>query len=77
MSDDEKKDLFLMMLQGPAADWVSGWLEGAVYTPSYHSLKKAFEENYYKAKNSNGKTRARCGTKSKEVLNPFLSISFE
>lgn len=31
INDDEKKDLFLMMLQGPAADWVSGWSEGAVY----------------------------------------------
>jgi hypothetical protein len=45
-----KEGFILMMLQGPASDWVTGWLEGAVYTPTYHSLKKAFEENYYKAK---------------------------
>jgi hypothetical protein len=29
---------------------ISGWLESAVYTPSYKSLKKALEENYYNAK---------------------------
>jgi hypothetical protein len=50
MNDEEQRDLFLMMLQGNAADFISGMCEGLVRTPSYYTLKKAFEENYSKAK---------------------------
>jgi hypothetical protein len=37
-----------MAAPGDGQPW--GWRTGTVYTPSYNSLKKAFEENYYKAK---------------------------
>jgi hypothetical protein len=50
MTDDEQRDLFIMMMQGNAADFISGVCEGATRTPSYYTLKKAFEENYLKAK---------------------------
>jgi hypothetical protein len=50
MTDEEQRDLFSMMLQGNAADFISGVCEGSTRTPSYYTLKKAFEENYLKAK---------------------------
>jgi hypothetical protein len=50
MTDDEQRDLFIMMMQGNAADFINGVCEGATRTPSYYTLKKAFEENYLKAK---------------------------
>jgi hypothetical protein len=50
LSDDERRDLFLVMLQGSASDWVSSFCEGSMRTPSFYNLKKAFEENYLNAK---------------------------
>jgi hypothetical protein len=50
-----------MMLQGAAAGWVTGLLAETMRSPSYHGLKAAFEDNYFKAKNYVGKTLVLCG----------------
>jgi hypothetical protein len=50
LNDEERRDLFVVMLQGSAADWLSSLCEGSMRTPSFYNLKKAFEENYLKAK---------------------------
>lgn len=38
------------MLQGAAADWMTGLLAETARSPSNHGLKAAFEDNYFKAK---------------------------
>jgi hypothetical protein len=50
VTNEEKSSLFVMMLQGSAADWINGFLRDTVRTPSFHTLKSAFSENYFKAK---------------------------
>jgi hypothetical protein len=50
MNDEDRKDLFVIMMQGSASDWLSTVCEGSMRTPSFYNLKKAFEENYLKAK---------------------------
>jgi hypothetical protein len=50
MNDEERRDLFVVMLQGAASAWLASLCEGSMRTPSFYNLKKAFEENYLKAK---------------------------
>jgi hypothetical protein len=50
LNDEERKDLFVIMMQGSASDWLATVCEGSLRTPSFYILKKAFEENYLKAK---------------------------
>ena len=41
LSETEKRDLFIMMLQGPAADWVNGLLVDSFGSPSFNYLRNS------------------------------------
>jgi hypothetical protein len=50
MSDDDARELFVMLMQGAAADWMNAQLADSVREPSYDRLADSFREHYFKPK---------------------------
>jgi hypothetical protein len=50
MSDDDARELFVMSLQGAAADWMNAQLADSVREPSLDRLTDSFEEHYFRPK---------------------------
>jgi hypothetical protein len=50
MSDDDARELFIMLMQGSAADWMTALLKESYTNPSLDRLTDSFKEHYCKAK---------------------------
>jgi hypothetical protein len=50
MSDDDARELFIMLMQGSAADWMNARLADSMLNPSLDRLTDSFKEHYFKAK---------------------------
>jgi hypothetical protein len=50
MSDDDARELFVMLMQGAAADWMNAQLADSVREPSLDRLTDSFKEHYFKPK---------------------------
>jgi TolA-binding protein len=50
MSDGDTRELFIMLMQGAAADWMNAQLADSVREPSYERLTDCFREHYFKPK---------------------------
>jgi hypothetical protein len=50
MSDADTRELFIMLMQGAAADWMNAQLADSVREPSYERLTNCFREHYFKPK---------------------------
>jgi hypothetical protein len=50
MTDADTRELFIMLMQGAAADWMNAQLADSVREPSYERLTNCFREHYFKPK---------------------------
>jgi hypothetical protein len=50
MSDGDSRELFIMLMQGAAADWMNAQLADSLREPSYERLTDSFREQYFKPK---------------------------
>jgi hypothetical protein len=50
MSDGDTRELFVMVMQGAAADWMNAQLVDSVREPSYERLTDCFRQQYFKPK---------------------------
>jgi hypothetical protein len=50
MSDDDARELFVMLMHGAAADWMNTQLADSVREPSLDRLTDSFKEHYFKPK---------------------------